>query len=161
MHFAKNLAVSHNVKTVLSLSDPSIVKAFHEQMIDVIGEGMDIIFCNEFEAMSFCQTTSLDEAKSQIIQYAPNVLITLGEKGSWVYAGEQWKYITAYQNDEIDSIGAGDTFAGSYLYALSQGMSAFEAADLASYTASQVVAQLGPRLSKQAINDIQLQLQPI
>ena len=46
----------------------------------------------------------------------------------------------------IDTNGAGDMFAGAFLYAITSGKSYAWAADLANDCASRVVGQFGPRL---------------
>ena len=47
----------------------------------------------------------------------------------------------------VDTLGAGDSFAGAVLYGLSQGWKLEDCARLAMRTAAQVVSQFGPRLS--------------
>ena len=46
----------------------------------------------------------------------------------------------------IDSNGAGDMFAGAFLYAITHGYSWVEAGNLASRAAAEVVSHYGPRL---------------
>ena len=46
----------------------------------------------------------------------------------------------------IDSNGAGDMFAGAFLYAITHGYSWIEAGNLASRAAAEVVSHYGPRL---------------
>jgi sugar/nucleoside kinase (ribokinase family) len=46
----------------------------------------------------------------------------------------------------IDTLGAGDMFAGAFLYGLSQGMSFHQSGDLASLASAKIVTQFGPRL---------------
>jgi sugar/nucleoside kinase (ribokinase family) len=50
----------------------------------------------------------------------------------------------------VDANGAGDAFAGSFLYALNAGQSLQTAAELAILISSEVVSQFGPRLANQA-----------
>ena len=47
---AKKCAKTAGVKTALTFSDPSMVKYFGDQMHEVVGEGVDLLFCNEEEA---------------------------------------------------------------------------------------------------------------
>ncbi|MBR7538629.1 hypothetical protein KC221_20730, partial [Mycobacterium tuberculosis] len=46
----------------------------------------------------------------------------------------------------LDTNGAGDNFAGSFLYALSHGHALADCGKLASSVASQIIQQFGPRL---------------
>ena len=54
----------------------------------------------------------------------------------------------------IDTNGAGDMFAGAFLYAVTHGHSHIQAAWLANQAAAQVVSQYGNRLSAEAMGGI-------
>ena len=54
----------------------------------------------------------------------------------------------------IDTVGAGDAFAGSFLYGITNGHSFEKSGDLASLLSSKVVSKIGPRLEKKEINSI-------
>ena len=57
-------------------------------------------------------------------------------------------------SDVIDTNGAGDNYAGAFLYALSQHYSLPECGRLASEVSAQVIQQFGPRLAPQDYQDI-------
>jgi sugar/nucleoside kinase (ribokinase family) len=46
----------------------------------------------------------------------------------------------------VDTVGAGDMFAGAFLFGLSQGWSHQRAGDLASAASARLVTTLGPRI---------------
>ena len=48
--------------------------------------------------------------------------------------------------DAVDTNGAGDMFAGAYLFGITHGFDASRSAKLANYASMRVVAQYGPRL---------------
>ena len=50
--------------------------------------------------------------------------------------------------------GAGDAFAGSFLYGITNGYTLKKSGDLASLLSSKVVSKIGPRLEKEEINSI-------
>ena len=56
----------------------------------------------------------------------------------------------------IDTNGAGDMFAGAFLYAVTQGHSHARAAWLANQAAGQIVSQYGNRLSLEAMRRIKV-----
>ncbi len=141
-----DLAKEYGVKTALSLSDPAIVEYFHEGLSEMIGDGVDILFCNEAEAMAFTKTSSLEEAFEALKAHAKSFAITLGAQGARLFDGKQSIQIAPHPVKAVDSNGAGDMFAGAFLYALSQGQDYLEAGNLASKAASVVVSQFGPRL---------------
>jgi sugar/nucleoside kinase (ribokinase family) len=51
-------------------------------------------------------------------------------------------------------VGAGDVFAGTFLYAITHGFSYTEAGNFASYAASKVVAKFGPRLNQDEVQEV-------
>lgn len=139
------LARENGAKVALSFSDPSMVKFFRNEMIEVVGEGVDLLFCNEEEAMLFTDTKSVADAKKGLEKIAEKFVMTHGKEGAVVYDGEQYIDIAAYEVNAIDTNGAGDMFAGAFLYAITSGKSFAEAGKLASLAASKVVSQFGPR----------------
>ncbi|MFY0607839.1 MAG: adenosine kinase [Cyclobacteriaceae bacterium] len=158
MKAAKKLAQENGVKTSLTFSDPSMVKYFNSQMKEVVGEGVDLLFCNEEEAMLFTDKDSLDEAKEIIKTYAKEFVITLGSKGALVYDGENFINIESFPTTAIDSNGAGDMFSGAFLYGITNGLSYSDAGKLASRASSEVVSKYGPRLSNRKFSEIKKEL---
>lgn len=140
-------AEKHGIKTALSLSDPAMVQFFRDGLSDMIGEKVDLLFCNKDEALGFTDTKNIDDAMTKLRQYANEFVITLGNKGALIYDGNSIINIAPHAVKAIDTNGAGDMFAGAYLYALSHGYSHQQAGDLASAAAAQVVTQYGPRLA--------------
>ncbi|MFT5082967.1 MAG: sugar/nucleoside kinase (ribokinase family) [Lentisphaeria bacterium] len=142
----KQTADLHNVKTAVSLSDPAIVEHFHSGLQEIIGDGVDILFCNEQEALNFTKSQSLETAAEALKSCARTFAITLGSKGALIFDGEKQFNVDAHRVKAVDSNGAGDMFAGAFLYGISQGQSYQTAATLAVKAAAQVVSQFGPRL---------------
>ena len=63
-----------------------------------------------------------------------------------------------YKRQAIDSVGAGDAFAGGFLYGINNGLDYEESGKLASALSSKVVTKLGPRLEKNIIDNIKLSM---
>ena len=151
---ARQMAHKHNIKTALSLSDPNMVTYFRQGICDIIGDQIDILFCNEDEAKLFTQSDDLDEAKEKLKQFTKTFVITLGSRGALVYNGADTSHVLSYKTNVVDTVGAGDVFAGVFLYGITHGYGYFHAADIANYAASKVVAKFGPRLSQEEIDDV-------
>ncbi len=139
-------AEENSVKTALSLSDPAMVEFFRDGLKEMIGEGVDLLFCNEQEALSFTQTQTLADAAIALREHSHSFAITLGNKGALVFDGENEFNIEPFTVNAIDTNGAGDMFAGAFLYAITHGHNFETAGKLASRSAAQVVSQYGPRL---------------
>lgn len=146
MKLAKKIAEENGVKTSITLSDPSIVQAFREKFVEVIGASVDLLFCNEEEAMAFTETNDVLAAREALKKEAKQFVITQGENGAIIFDGDTFIDIEPYNTKAIDTNGAGDMFAGAFLYGITNGMPMAAAGKLASMAASKVVSQFGPRL---------------
>lgn len=139
-------AEANQTKTALSLSDPAMVQFFYDGLVEMIGGGVDLIFCNRDEAIGFTKTHSLEAACEALKQYCKQFAITCGAEGALVFDGEQLLQVPGAATTPVDTNGAGDMFAGAFLYALTQGKDFNTAAQFANRAAAKVVAQFGPRL---------------
>ena len=73
------------------------------------------------------------------------VLVTLGNYGSLIYADDRFYEIPSYPpRQTIDATGCGDTYAAGYLYARSRGASCDEAGRLAAAMCTLKLEQTGP-----------------
>ncbi len=146
---ALKIARNNNIKTSLSLSDPNIVMHFREELLEMMNGKVDIIFSNRDEALLFCQTDDIDEALETMKQYANTFAVTLGKNGSVAYDGKEMHYSHRYKTTPISTLGAGDTFAGAFLYALSKGQSYKEANEIANVAGGVIVSKFGPRINEE------------
>ena len=143
---ARRIAEKCSVRTSLTLSDPNMVRYFSRQFEEVIGASVDLLFCNEEEALTITGTDDILSAREKLRQLARRFAITLGANGALIYDGDTFIEIEPYKVRAKDTNGAGDMFAGAYLFGITHQRSHAEAGKLASLASSRVVAQNGPRL---------------
>ena len=143
---AVEFAKEQGVKIAISLSDPFVVDMFGEALRDVMGGGVDLVFCNKDEALTFTGTDDLDSAIEKLKMVTKSFAVTDGANGAFVYDGESVVKSEGVSAKSVDTSGAGDMFAGAFLYAITSGKSYDWAAKLANNCASRVVAKFGPRL---------------
>jgi len=143
---ARRIAENRDIKTSLTLSDPNMVRFFRESIEAMIGDRVDLLFANEDEAMELANTDNLDEAVQLFKKLSRSFAITRGREGALSFDGIALIEIRPNQVQAIDTLGAGDMFAGAFLYGLSQGMSFQQSGDLASLASAKIVTQYGPRL---------------
>ncbi len=142
----RELAEANNVTTCVSLSDPSMVTFFREQLEQILGNGVDQLFCNEEEALAWAGTDRLDVAINELKDIARNCNITLGAKGSLCVDGSEQSEVPGTQVKAVDTNGAGDIYAGAYLAMIAAGAEPVEATKFANYAAAQLVTHIGARL---------------
>jgi sugar/nucleoside kinase (ribokinase family) len=134
---AREIAQNSGVKTALSLSDPNMAEFFREGLLQIVGSGLDLIFANEDD---------FDSAIAYFKTLAKTFAITRGARGSLVFDGENLIEIETPQVRAIDTVGAGDMYAGAFLYGITHDMGYKAAGQLASLAASRIVTRFGPRL---------------
>lgn len=150
----KELARTNGVKIAYTFSDPAMVKFFNDQSKEAVSGGLDLLFANDEEAQLFTGTTNEEEAFEALKHYSNEFVMTRSEKGAWLWDGESKIEIAGNKVDAIDSTGAGDMFAGAYLYGITNGLSRKASGELASLAASHVVAKFGPRLDNSAAKEL-------
>lgn len=154
MKEAKKIAERNRVLTSLTFSDPSMVKYFAKQMEEIVGASVDLLFCNEEEALIFTGTNTLEEAREKLKLSAKRFAITLGANGALIFDGDTFIEIEPYKVRAIDTNGAGDMFSGAFLYGITHGHSYAEAGKMASLASSRVVSQFGPRLQPDQVKKV-------
>ena len=150
-------ARQHGVKVALSLSDPFVVAVFEDAIRQVIGAGIDMIFCNGDEAKAFTKQDSLDAAAKVLLQDCDAYAITDGANGALVGNSSDAQQVEGFPANAVDTNGAGDMFAGAFMSVLVSSGDMRAAAEFGNRCAAKVVGQYGPRLSKAALQSLSLQ----
>ncbi len=145
---AREVAREHGVKMAMTFSDPSMATYFKPGLLEMIGDGVDLLFCNEEEALAFTGADNLETAIAGLQPLAKKLVITLGAAGALVLDENGRTPIAGNPVTPVDTNGAGDMFAGAFLYGITQGMTNRQAGKLASLAASQIVTVFGARLEK-------------
>jgi sugar/nucleoside kinase (ribokinase family) len=142
------IAKEAGVMLATTLSDMSMINFCRPGLEAIVGQGdLDYLFCNEEEAQVWCGSTDLPTILTAMSKLARVVCLTRSAKGCIVIEGESHTAVPAANVKAIDTNGAGDMFAGAFLFAVTHGHTHAQAARLANQAAGQVVAQYGNRLT--------------
>jgi sugar/nucleoside kinase (ribokinase family) len=160
MMHAKKVAESAGTKVALTFSDPAMVKYFKANFEDVIGPSVDLLFANQEEAMLFTGKDNLLEAREELKKAAKHFIITQGKNGAMIFDGDTFIDIEPYKTTAIDSNGAGDMFAGAFMYGITNGQNYASSGKLASMASSKIVSQFGPRLKWHEAKEVLARLNP-
>ena len=150
----RQIAKQAGVKLATTLSDMSMINFCRPGLEAMVGTGLDYLFANEEEAQTWCGTQDLQAICQQLSERARVVCLTRSAKGCLVLEGGMQTAVPAANVKAIDTNGAGDMFAGAFLYAATQGHSHAQAAWLANQAAGQVVSQYGNRLTLEAMGRV-------
>ena len=145
----------NKIKVALTFSDLSMVKYFKGNFDSILSKKIDLLFCNEEEALTFSKKNSLKDSYDFLLNFSKMIVITRGSKGSIIINDKnEIIEIEPKKVKALDTVGAGDTYAGSFLYGINNGLNLLESGNIASELSSKVVAKLGPRLEKEDIEII-------
>ena len=145
-------ARKYGVKVAVSFADPAVVKFAKEGLLAMLDRGVDAVFCNFEEASLFAEADGEADPVNALLKYSELVVITNSDKPAIIACRGDTGIIehhidTAPVSQVIDTNGAGDNYAGAFLYGLSQGLELPVCGKLAAEVAAAIVSQFGPRLS--------------
>lgn len=141
------LALANNTKIAVTFSAPFVVEVFREQLAKVV-EHAALVFANEEEAPLFTGTDSPEAARDALAEKVPHVVVTAGADGCYIGVDGEKFHVPAFECQPVDLTGAGDMFAGAYLYGILHGHSVVDSARLANFLSAQVITQYGARLEQ-------------
>jgi len=151
---AQELAKANGAKVALTLSDVFIVNAFKERVDEILKNGVDLLFGNEAEVMAYTDRSDVSGACLVFGKVVKDFAVTLGAEGALVTDHGNVKTVSGVPVDVVDTNGAGDAFAGAFLYAITNGYSPTDAGKLGCYAGSQVVSKFGPRLGQNYVGKV-------
>lgn len=154
----REVARAAGVALATTLSDMTMINFCRPGLQAMVGNThtgvLDYLFCNEEEAQVWCGTQELASICQQLGDQARVVCLTRSAKGCVVLEGGQQTEVPAAKVKAIDTNGAGDMFAGAFMYAVTHGHGHAQAAWLANQCAGRVVSQYGNRLSQGAMDQL-------
>ena len=145
--FAKAIAACKAAggRVSLTLSDPFCVSRHRGAFREMILNDVDMLFCNRAEILSMYETADFDTALSRAADDVAIVACTDGSNGAHVMAqGARW-HLPAIPTDIVDATGAGDLFAGAFLWALTHGFSLQDCGRIGNIAAAEVISHIGAR----------------
>ena len=146
--FRKAAAIAHAAgrKVALSLSDPFCVERHRAAFRDLVDGHIDILFANEIEICSLYETEDFGTAAAAVRGHVAIAALTRSALGSVILAdGQQHRVAAASVARVVDSTGAGDLYAGGFLYGLTSGHSLPVCGGIGSLCAAEIISHMGAR----------------
>jgi sugar/nucleoside kinase (ribokinase family) len=138
-------AKANDTKVAVTCSEAFVVELFGDAFFDALGQ-TDLLFANASEARAVTKAGSAEEAFFKLKSIVPAAVVTDGSNGAFVRYGGVEAHVPAFPCEPKDLTGAGDMFAGAFLYGISHGLAADRAAKAACFLAMKVISQIGARL---------------
>jgi sugar/nucleoside kinase (ribokinase family) len=147
---AIQVARGSNTKIALTCSDGFVPEVFAEAFGEALAQA-DLLFCNATEAMSVTRTRSVQDAFRELATIVPACVVTDGPNGAFVRMDGKTGHVPTRPCEPRDLTGAGDMFAGSFLYGITHGLEPLKAAQAANGMAGHVISQVGARLHQRVV----------
>ena len=142
---AMELASASGTKVALSLSDPAWVELHHDELNRLV-DSVDLLFCNEAEAIGLSGTGDFHRALESLRRRCPVAAVTRGAAGSVVITPEEQHVVEAASVERlVDTTGAGDLFAAGFLFGFTRGFELDRCARLGGLAAGEVITHFGAR----------------
>ncbi|MGD0612711.1 MAG: sugar kinase [Anaerolineales bacterium] len=102
----------------LSVSlDPNFDPSGEWRGFDELLSLVDVFLPNQREALGLTGTATAEQALAALARKCPTVAVKLGEEGAIAARGAETARAAAIQMEVVDTVGAGDSFDGGFLYA--------------------------------------------
>ncbi len=138
------LAIAREAGTRISfdLADPWVIEA-HRQRLEPVAEMAEILFLNDAEAAIWTGASD-PRAAAEALSARPGLtVVKMGAEGSLIVGdGRVWE-VAADRVEAVDTTGAGDAYAGGFLYGLARGYDPDRAGRIASRIGAATVARIG------------------
>jgi len=142
---AIRVAKANDTKVALTCSEAFIVEVFGDAFRSALAQ-TDLLFCNATEAMAVTKAADAKSAFAKLADVVPAAVVTDGANGAYVRFGGKESHVRAFPCEPKDLTGAGDMFAGAFLYGITHDVSPARAARAANFLAMKVITQFGARL---------------
>jgi len=137
--YAMEYAKKNNILISIDLADRALIERHREKVNKIMKDYANIIFVNEDEAEKLTNKKPI-EAVEEIKKSCDIAIVKIGEKGSLIMNNDGLHKINGFKVNAINTTGAGDAYAGGFLYGISHGFDVKTSGKIASYVAAQVVA---------------------
>lgn len=143
---AVDIAKSAGTPVALALNDPYCIDRHRDEFLAMLDGTVELVFGNESEVCALFESADVEQATARLGELCPLVATTRSEKGSvLVVKGERIAVPGVPVDNVIDTTGAGDAFAGGFLYGLTHGYDPARCAALGSACASETIRHVGAR----------------
>lgn len=132
----------------LEMSSFEVVNVARDWILGQLKQGVHIVFANEDEAKAlFQKDLGFDAYARELAGFGGIACVKIGKDGAWVAKGSELERIAPVKVDRVtDTTGAGDAWAGGFLYGHLKGKSLAASGALGSALGAECVQHLGPAI---------------
>ena len=145
--YVVSLCLKNNI---ISIVNPAPAEKMDFKTLEMI----DYLTPNEHEALKIIE--GINEVDEILKKYPKKIIVTLGEKGVKYYDGKYIKNVPANRNINIvDTTGAGDTFSGAFVKAISEKMNIEESVKFAQVASGMAIEKFGAQEGMPTLKELE------
>ncbi len=158
MERIRDVAQECGVLLSLDLASYNVVEAHLSFLRHLVEHGVGIVFANEQESLSFTGGSDLVESLRQMAGITETVVQKRGASGSVAVSKGVRAQAPGCHVNVVDTTGAGDYYAGGFLYAWMRGASLQQCVNVGSLLSSYVIQTVGAQLSPAVWDEVRKKL---
>jgi sugar/nucleoside kinase (ribokinase family) len=142
---AASSARAHGIPVAFDLADPWVVERYLDRFRDWVPRSVDLLFANGKELALLTGAACDEDCMAAAKAIAPVVVMKVGARGCWVGGRDapRAELVPTEAVKPLDTTGAGDSFAGGWLYGVLRGREPAACARLANAVARGIVGVYG------------------
>jgi sugar/nucleoside kinase (ribokinase family) len=138
---AAEVARGANTLVSFDVADSFVVDRYRDSILEWVPRNVQLLFANGDELRALTGASGDDESVLAAAEHlAPTVVMKVGANGCHVRHRGTTLSVPAHPAERFDTTGAGDAFAGGYLYGLMQKLPPGECARIANILAAGIVS---------------------
>lgn len=153
-----DVALECGISLSMDLASYNIVEANRAFLTRLVRRGVSIVFANEQESLAFTGDTDAELSLGHLADMAPTVVQKRGDAGSVAVRDGERVEVPAEPVPVVDTTGAGDYYAGGFLYGVSRGATLGQCARAGALLSSYVIQRMGCELPAEQWDEIRLKL---
>ncbi len=146
---ALQLAKAEGLQVSLDLASYNVVEENLAFLQEMSKKYVDILFANEEEARAFTGDSNPEKALDIMAESVAIAIVKVGKNGSFIKKdGKKYK-VGIIQAQSIDTTGAGDLYAGGFLYGLMNNLSLEKAGEIGAVLSGNVIEVIGAKMDEE------------
>lgn len=146
---ALQLAKAEGLQVSLDLASYNVVEENLAFLQEMSKKYVDILFANEEEARAFTGESDPEKALDLIAESVAIAIVKVGKNGSFIKKdGKKYK-VGVIKAVSIDTTGAGDLYAGGFLFGLMNDLSLEKAGEIGAVLSGNVIEVIGAKMDEQ------------
>ncbi|ELP94050.1 ribokinase, putative [Entamoeba invadens IP1] len=156
------VAKEQGLEISLDVGSFNVINSMKDFFDEIIRDYVDILFCNEEEAQALTGVEDPYESLDMLSQIVKLPIVKLGGKGSIVKMNGKTVKIEPFKVKKVvDTTGAGDSYAGTFLAGYIRGASYDKCCKAASLVSSKVIQKMGAKLTDEQWDQIRPEVEEI